>query len=54
VKWPTTIAIQMSPAISSRVISMTVHSPSGMTICEIMEIYRGCAYRPCLAVLLCN
>ena len=38
VKWPSTIAIQISPDVSGRHISIIVQSPSGTAICEMIEM----------------
>ena len=38
VKWPTRMAVQMSAGVNVRVASITVHIPSGMTICEMTEM----------------
>ena len=38
VKWPSTIAVQMSAGIRVRVAWMIAHRPSGTAICEITEM----------------
>ena len=46
VKWPRTIASQMSPAISGRDIWMMVHMPIGTATCDASVMKSGLRVSP--------
>src|SRR6187549_2982768 len=46
VKCPATIATQTSPGRSVRVVSITMHHPSGTISCDTTEMYKGLRVSP--------